>query len=1122
VIGRNLQIVKSSSHRRRCGPIARLAALLALTCTACLAWQSTALGAGSPQWTVTAVSKPTNFVPGAPSGADSYSIAVINTGSAPSDGSPITVSDELPSALSLDAAGASGEEILSAVHGKRATMTCLLTTCTYTGVVVPEDRLIVTFPVDVAPQAPPLVSNFVQVSGGGAASATRETATKISAQPAEFGIAPGGSATALSTEQAGAHADLTTTIAFNTVNGGSLAGTPKDTTDDLPPGFAGDLIDTPSCPPAKFLQEACPVASQVGIVDLTLAPTGVLKGDQLEPLYNIAPNPGEVAKLGFELGDQFFYEGDVSVRAGDYGLRTTFFNASEGAVELQAVTLTVWGVPAEPVHDPWRSVNEVVARFGASSDAAAAPYLSNPTLCQTEPLHATFTVNSWEHPDSTVTQAMPFAPMFACDRLGMEPALDVEPTSADVSSPTGLALTMKVPQTYDNATGLATSTLKRAAITLPEGMTVNPSAGAGLGACTPTEYAEEGVQSAVGVGCPSSSKLGTVKIKTPSLTEEGTGSVFLAQPYDNPFGSLLTLYIVARFPERAILVKAAGEVSPNPVTGRLVTTFDDLPPLPFTTFEFDFRQGATSPLVTPPTCGSYQVLAALTPWANPERSPLTPFIPPFSISGGVGGGACPQGLPPFSPQVTAGTSSNRAASYSPMDIRITRDDGEQEITGFSTQLPPGLTASLTHVPFCPDAAIESARSASRTGAREEAEPSCPAASEIGQTQVGAGVGGQLVWAPGKVYMAGPYHGAPFSIVAITSAKVGPFDLGTVVVRDALSIDPTTAVVRVVAGASDPIPHIIKGIVVHVRDIRVYVNRPNFIINPTNCERLTFTAAVTGAGANFENPADDSVSSAHDAFQASECSSLHFKPIFKASVTGKNSKAAGAALHVTIAYPNAAQGTQANIHKVRVELPIQLPSRLTTLQKACLASVFNANPSACPAASVVGHATAITPVLPVPLSGPAYFVSNGNARFPELVLVLQGYGITIDLHGETFIDKHGVTSSTFHEVPDQPVTSFELTLPQGPYSALTANKSLCDMTKVVTVRKRVTVRRQGRITRRLRTVKQHVAQPLLMPTEIVAQNGAEIHQKTKMTVTGCAKARSAKPKHKKRKRTRRTA
>jgi hypothetical protein len=550
-----------------------------------------------------------------------------------------------------------------------------------------------------------------------------------------------------------------------------------------------------------------------------------------------------------------------------------------------------------------------------------------------------------------------------------------------------------------------------------------------------------------------------------------------------------------------------------------VTTFatsskpgDGLPPLPFSLLTFRFNQGAGSPLVTPPTCGSYRVTTELTPWSNPEGAPLTPLIPPFPITVN-----CPAGnVPPFNPGVTAYPIHGNAGAYSPLYLKITRQDGEQEITGFATQFPAGLTGNLSGIPFCGEAEIEAARRA--TGVQEETSPSCPAGSQIGHSIAEAGVGSVLVQTPGKIYLAGPYQGAPFSVVAITSAHVGPFDLGTVVIHFPLQINPETAVVTIPSGAADQIPHIIKGIVIHVRNIRAYIDREHFMLNPTNCTPSTLSATVIGGGADPTNPAGYDPVTVTNGFQVANCSSLKFEPKFTASTSGKTSRANGASLHVDLTYPAGALGNDANIKQVKVDLPKQLPSRLTTLQKACTAAQFNANPAGCPAASFIGHARAITPILPVPLEGPAIFVSHGGEAFPSLIIVLQGYGVTIDLVGSTFISKAGITSSTFKTVPDQPVTSFELTLPEGKFSALAANGNLCAVTKTVTVKKKVTVRVKGHKKTVTRKVKESVAGSLTMPTEFVGQNGAVIHQSTPVAVTGCAKAvrHERKKKHTKKK------
>jgi hypothetical protein len=798
------------------------------------------------------------------------------------------------------------------------------------------------------------------------------------------------------------------------------------------------------------------------------------------PVYNMEVTSfGVLAELGFRT---VIFTSDliVSVRPGDSGLTVTAPNLPKLA-EAHDVSVTTWGLPAAKSHDPERgrecyAVGGTQAEVGCynggqTANIAVKPFLSNPTSCG--PFTATMKANSWEEPENVSEAGAEVGPITECEHVPFDPSLEASPTTNSAESPTGLNVSLDVPQRWSEPLSISTANLKDTVLALPVGYTANPSLASGLGTCTPQQFESETSSSPPGAGCPPEAKIGTVEVETPVLAEKLTGNIYIATPFDNEFDSLLGLYIVVKDPARGIIVKLAGKIEPNPVTGQLVTTFDGNPQVPFSKFTLKLRQGATSPLVSPPACGTYTAEADLTPWSDPLVPRLV--VSSFQIENGIGGGPCPAGgVPPFHPGLVAGTLNNSAGAYSPMDIHITRNDGEQEITRFSSILPPGLTAKLAGIPFCPDANIEAAKHVS--GAQEEAQPSCPAASEIGHSLVGAGVGSVLAYTPGKIYMAGPYNGAPFSIAAITSAKVGPFDLGTVVVREALEINPETAVVTVDAKASDPIPHIIQGIVIHVRDIRVYIDRPEFMINPTNCDPLSFAATVTGAGADPANPADQAPVTIDTPFQLANCQNLAFKPVFKVSTSGKTSRSKGASLSVKLSYPNAPQGSQANIHSVKVDLPKQLPSRLTTLQKACTAAQFNTNPAGCPAASVVGHARAITPILPVPLEGPAYFVSHGGEAFPSLIVVLQGYGVTLDLVGSTFISKAGITSSTFKTVPDAPVGSFELTLPQGKFSALAANGNLC-------------------------------TSKLAMPTAFVAQNGAVIHESTPIGATGCPKTKA---------------
>jgi hypothetical protein len=1077
-----------------------LAGLAALCCAlvAGLAPGRASAFATNPQWTVTAVSTPTNFTAGDKSGEAYFNVIVQDTGDAPDNGGAVTITDTLPAGLTL-AGEASGFEELS---GGANELTCVGLTCTYSGEVPIDDTLKLTIHVDVEPSAATGEMNTVTVSGGGAPEASTSVPITVSSTPSfpGFGVAPDSFSEALSSHQAGDHADTTTSFFFNTDANGNAEQNMKDTQITLPAGFAGDPTRTPFCTAAQLFAggnggSECPVDAQVGTISVVLnfrpffSTEKAFYLDVITPVYSMEPLGGEVARLGFKLLSTVTNV-VISVVPGTYQLQAVSPNIF-GGLEIMSVQLTAWGIPGLASHNPMRGREcDFSFAFGGSCTggdlpytAIPVPFLSNPTQC-TEPLTATIRVDSWQ------TRGFPIEPMgtsamgllTGCDALGFVPGLTLQPTTNSAETPTGLNVNLTLPQTYGDRIALATAHLKNTVVSLPQGMTINPSAGAGLGSCSPAQYASEALDTRPGAGCPNDSSLGTVQIETPVLHEEANGQVYVAEPYNNPFHTLLALYVVARIVPRGILVKAAGKIVANPVTGQLVTTFENNPQLPFTRFTLGFRPGEAAPLVSPPTCGEFRGRAEYTSWAEPEEL-LTDESPAFPITQGVDGGACPAGgVPSFNPQIFSGTISNAAGTYSPFYLRIIRNDGEQELVRFSAKLPPGLSGNLSGIPFCPEEDIEAAKHV--TGRQELEDPSCPAASEIGYERIGAGVGGVEAQTPGKIYLAGPYHGSGLSIVSITSAVVGPFDLGTVVIRFALRINPITAQVEVDATGSDPIPHIIDGIIVHVRDIRVYINRPQFILNPTNCNPLGITATITGTGADYTNPADEDQVSDSERFQTADCSSLTFNPSFKVSTSAKTSKADGASLTARLSYPIAPLGHEANIATVKVELPKQLPSRLTTLQKACKAAVFDANPAECPAASIVGFAKAATPILPTALTGPAYFVSHGGEAFPSLVILLTGYGdVQIELEGSTFINKQGITSSTFKTVPDVPVGSFELTLPEGPYSALAADGNLCK------------------------------SKNLVMPTEFLAQNGVTIRQTTKIAVAGCPKAKKASHKKK---------
>ena len=598
-----------------------------------------------------------------------------------------------------------------------------------------------------------------------------------------FEIIPDSFHISASTYQAGAHENLTTTFDFAHSESGATKGRTygdvKTTVVNLPPGFIGNDTAVPTCTDAELIgveagEPNCPAASQVGTISIAL--NGAATTVDTFAVYNMEiTSPGITAQLGFDavVVNQVL---DVNVRPGDSGLTITS-PSIENTYEPHDISVTIWGIPGSHEHDAERgrrcyeTTTPGVAQCrggGEEVNGTPKPFLSNPTSCG--PTVATMKANSWEEQETWSEASTEIPPIVECERVPFSPAIAVQPTTDAAESPSGLDVSLLVPQTWEDRETVSTSNLKGTLLKLPVGYTVNPSAGSGLGVCSPEQYAAETAGGAEGSGCPEESKIGSVEVETPVLSEKLAGAVYVAKPFDNPFDALLGLYIVVKDPARGIIVKLAGHIEPDPVTGQLTTVFPENPQVPFSRFTLKLRQGATSPLVSPPACGAFAAEAELTPWSDPLTA-LAVDSPPFAVEDGIGGGRCPaDGVPPFHPALIAGTLNNSAGSYSSMDIHITRADGEQEITRFSSLLPPGLTANLSGIPFCTEADIETARRVS--GAHEEAEPSCPAASEIGHSLVGAGVGAVLAYTPGKIYLAGPYNGAPFSVVSITSAKVG--------------------------------------------------------------------------------------------------------------------------------------------------------------------------------------------------------------------------------------------------------------------------------------------------------------------------------------------------------------
>jgi hypothetical protein len=865
--------------------------------------------------------------------------------------------------------------------------------------------------------------------------------------------------------QAGGHPyEWTTSFALNTttttiggIGGRQTAdGNIRDVEAELPPGLIASATATPRCPRYLVALEQCSPATQVGEVEVDNA----LGERFVEGLYNVVPPSGVPVELGAVVANlvRIYIDGNVRT-GGDYGATAKVLSASEED-NITSSRVSIWGVPEDPSHNSRRVCPVPGQQVPVGSEPCPpagppVPLLTNPTSCPGTPLTATMRVDSWQDPGGFVSASTELPATTRCQALDFTPSITITPDTSVADAPSGLSANIEVPQN-ETPTGLASSSLENTTVELPAGVSVSPSAANGLEACS---EAQVGLHDEAKAECPNGSKIGTVEIISPLLSDHLTGGVFVAKQNENPFHSLLAMYIVAE--ADGARVKLAGHVVPDPVTGQLTTTFTETPQIPFNDFKLNLFGGRRGALATPNACGAPNTNVSLAPW---DGLGATSFSEPFTTST-----SCVSG---FTPSFEAGTVSAQAGAYAPFTLSFSRGDSEENFAGATVTLPPGLIGKIAGVTQCSDAQLAAA--AAKSGAAELASPSCPAGSLIGTVQTTAGPGPSPVSVSGKAYLTGPYKGGPYGIAVVVPAVAGPYDLGTVVIRQSLRIDPSDAHVT---DTSDPFPTILQGVPLRIKSVNVTLDRSGFTFNPTSCEPKTINATLESTGG-----AKAGVSSR---FQAANCATLKFAPKFTASTAGKASKANGASLDVKVGYPTGPEGTYANIKAVKVDLPKQLPSRLTTLQKACLAATFEANPASCPKASNVGTATATTPVLNVPLMGPAYIVSHGGEAFPDLEIVLQGENVTLILVGNTQI-KNGITSSTFKTVPDAPVSSFELKLPTGQFSILGAN---------VPQSKKYNL----------------CGQNLPMPTQITAQNGAVIKQTTKIAVTGCPKTKKAKGK-----------
>jgi hypothetical protein len=840
--------------------------------------------------------------------------------------------------------------------------------------------------------------------------------------------------------QAGGHPDFSTHIAFPDAadaNGAPFADEAvKDVTVDVPAGFVGNAAAVPHCRQEDLASREgglanCPLDSQVGYV--------LVEGNEAQ-VYNMTPPGDAPAEFAFNV-DGFVVRIDAHLRPGDNGVSAVVRRASQ-AIWVHTVDLTLWGVPADASHDA-RRFDYVHNVSHAPYDGSPVAFLRNPTSCGATPLVTTITANSWLAPETSVTASFDHDtdgnPVLTdgCDLLPFKPSVAVSPGTPQADSPTSLDVDLQVPQVDDPA-GLSTADVRRVAVTLPEGMSVSPSSAAGLGACS---AAQIGLASDAPPTCPDSSKIGSVQIDTPLLAAPLTGSVILAAQGDNPFGTLLAIYLVAQ--GSGVTIKLPGRVDADPVTGRLVATFDNTPQLPFSELKVHFSGGVNASLATPRACGDYTTHVEITSWASTAPVELDS---PMSITQGC----APRG---FAPAFTAGSDNASAGRDAPFSLAFSRTDGSQELTAITASLPAGLLARVSSVPLCPDAAATAG--------------SCAPGSQIGETVATSGPGAAPLSLTGQVYLTGPYKGAPYglSIVVPTAGQAGPFDLGDVVVRAGIYIDRTTAAVTV---KSDPLPIILQGIPLRLRRVNVTIDRPNFMRNPTNCTPSQILGHITSAGVDEAgNPVVGVVNDQGAAFSQNEgavvdlsvpfrvgrCRDLDYTPKLALALTGRGQTTDDKhpALTATLTQ---SEVNQANTKSVKVALPLSMALDPDNANELC--EPTDAAADRCPAKSIVGHVSAISPILDQPLTGPVYFVRGERTdaagkvhkTLPKLYVPLTGEnGIKVDLHASSEVDNDRLVT-TFDQVPDAPVTNFKLVIDGGKHGILVVSgANLCTSNQV---------------------------------------------------------------------------
>jgi len=843
------------------------------------------------------------------------------------------------------------------------------------------------------------------------------------------GIATDPSGTALS--QAGAHPDLTTQVLLTTresspaeEGSGKVVplGSLKDSLVDLPAGLLANPQGVLDCTEDKldtaFLLALCPTDSQVGMARLyssnfSAGPdpaNGRTYGEAA--IYNMVPGYGEPAQLAFNVAGVLVRIRPHLDPSRNYAVVAEVSNASQ-SVPIDGAKISLWGVPGDSAHDAQR-VDTVKLVQGAKSQIGRHPFISNPVSCS-GPQTVRLRANSWQRPgvfesagflshDSS-TPPNPLGTT-GCERLSFKPSLSVLPSSRQADSAAGLTVDLRFPQD-ESADGFATAQLRDARVTFPQGVAINPASADGLQACSDVQLS---LGTDAPIACPDGATIGTVGATTPLLEQPLSGAVYLrSQNSSDPeSGEMFRIALVLENKARGILVKLPGKVRVNPASGRLVAEFANNPQLPVASVSVDLKAGARAPLALPSSCGVKTTTAHLTSWSGQVADLSDSFAIP-----------CPAGSG-FAPKMSAGATSPVAGRTSPFVLRLDRADGEGLLSGLSLELPRGLTAYLKGVPYCSESAIATA--AATPGIAELAARSCPAASQVGTVSVGAGAGSPFYVNSGRVYLAGPYKGAPLSLAVITPATAGPFDLGTVVVRAALHVDPETAQITAI---SDPLPTIVKGVPLRLRAVDLSIDRLDFTLNPTSCDPMSVDGTIASSTGQSAK--------ASSRFQLANCERLAFKPKLALRLSGPTRRGAYPKLAATLTMPKG----DANIARTVVALPHSEFLAQNHIRTICTRVQYAAK--ACPRGSIYGRARAFSPLLDKPLEGPVYLRSSSH-ELPDLVAALHGQ-IDIDLVG--WIDsKNGGIRTTFATVPDAPVSKFVLSMKGGKKGLLENSRNLC--------------------------------------------------------------------------------